>query len=464
MDAELPSGIKDRLRRPLQLLMVAHAFPPSSAVGGIRITNFCKYLPEFDVQPIVLTVQSRFHEELGPMAAPLPIRVVRTVQSETILDRYARWRARRPNAAEGAVAVRGGGGTGASSVSNVRRHLLSILQIPDRNLSWYFPALRTARHLVEGGEIDAVFSSAPPFTAHLIARAIKKKFNIPWIADFRDPWFNNQIAVSLNPPWFNTLSARMEESCVRAADLVISNTEWQTRDISQRYATFSRQKFVTLTNGYDDFEVPANQGLGKKDPVVCLHLGDIYQGRRIDTFCAAVSILIKVGQLRSDAVRVLFVGKTDSSQIEACRRVAGELIDSGVIQFHKRVEKSEADKLLWDADQLLVFQGRYRAQIPLKFYEYLATGKPIFAVGQPGALSEIMAQTGAGVCCDEDDPNVIAKEFLGALAAPAQPAEVVQRRWVERFHFRSLSRKLSTWIKGLDDRDRLDGRNGVLRS
>ena len=168
----------------------------------------------------------------------------------------------------------------------------------------------------------------------------------------------------------------------------------------------------------------------------------------------ALSILVKKQKLDPDAIKVLFLGDTDESQIAACREVASELMDSGMIEFHQRVDKEEARRFLWEADLLLVFQGGYRAQIPLKFYEYLSTGKPIFAVSQQGALSDVMAQTGVGIWAEEDDPSEIGEKFLLALTLPAQPAEAVQQRWAERFHFRSLSRQLAKWIRELVDGQR----------
>ena len=158
--------------------------------------------------------------------------------------------------------------------------------------------------------------------------------------------------------------------------------------------------------------------LRKAYPLSCLHLGHIYEGRRIDTFCAGLSLLVKKQKLDPDTVKVLFVGDTDHSQIAACREVAGELMDSGMIEFRPRVSKEEARQFLWEADLLLVFQGAYRAQIPLKFYEYLSTGKPIFAVSQDGALSKVIAQTGVGIWAEEDDPSEIGEKFLLALTLP----------------------------------------------
>jgi hypothetical protein len=125
-----------------------------------------------------------------------------------------------------------------------------------------------------------------------------------------------------------------------------------------------------------------------------------------------------------------------------------------MIEFQQRVERECANHLMWNADLLLVFQGGYRAQIPLKFYEYLPTGKPIFAVAQAGALSQLMAQTGEGIWAHEDDPREIGERFLQALALPVQSAVHSQQKLAGRFHYRSLSCQLAKWIRELVERRR----------
>jgi len=444
---------------PLRILLIAHSFPPSAEVGGSRIARFCNYLPEFGVQPVVLTVQNRFHERLDhTFSVPPAIRVIRTVQYNTPLDWYANWKSRRSPAGSRksrkddsrSQAQR----THTAPARRLNQYLLSVLSIPDQYWGWYFPATQTGRHLLQNDEFDAILSTAPPFTAHLIGLNLKKKYQIPWIADFRDPWVNNESLLSSPPKWQRELRARVEKSCVISADLVVCNTDWQHRVMRERYSKLPREKFVTLTNGFDNVEAPPNLNLKKHKPLRCLHLGAIYEGRRIDTFCAGLSLLVKKKKLNPEAVKVLFLGETDESHIATCRKVARELMDSGMIEFHQHVCKEEARRILWEADLLLVFQGGYRTQIPFKFYEYFATGKPIFAVTQQGALSDVMAQTGVGIWTGEDDPCEIGEKFLLALALPAQPPEAIQRRWTEQFHFRSLSCQLAKWVRELVDGQR----------
>jgi glycosyltransferase involved in cell wall biosynthesis len=170
-------------------------------------------------------------------------------------------------------------------------------------------------------------------------------------------------------------------------------------------------------------------------------------------------MLVKKQELDPSAIKILFIGHTDDSLVTGCREVAGELMDSGMIEFHPRVDREEAARLLWDADLLLAFPGN-RTQIPFKFYEYLSTGKPIFAVAKQGALTEMIAQTGVGICAESDDPSKIAEKFLLSLALPAQSPESIQRRWAERFHFRSLSRQLAHWIQDLVNAHRANHKAG----
>jgi glycosyltransferase involved in cell wall biosynthesis len=437
------------LNPALRILIVAYAFPPSAEVGQNRIVRFCKYLPEFGIQPVVLTVESRFYNKPDYTAfVPPGVRVIRTEQHATPLNWYASWKSRNKSLSSNHKDTNFQSQMRAPPLPNRwRRHLLSSLSIPDEHWGWYFPAKRVGRQLLQAEKFDLLLSTAPPFTDHLIAHGLKKKCQIPWIIDFRDPWVDNSSLILTQPTWRRRLDRLMEASVVKSSDLVICNTNSQREVMSRRYNKLPAKKFVALTNGFDDDEIPSNVSLKKNKPLLCLHLGNVYGDRRIDTFCASLSALVKNQKLSPEAIKVMFVGHTVASQIEACRQVSSELLDRGIIEFHERMDKSEANRLLWQADLLLIFQGQAATQIPFKFYEYLPTGKPIFAVTTAGALNKVMEQTGAGICVEQDDINEIGQKFLLALSLPAQQPEEVRRRWAKHFHFRSLSSQLATWIR-----------------
>jgi hypothetical protein len=446
------------VRSAVRILFVAHSFPPSTEVGGARVVGLCKYMPEFGISPVVLTVQDRFHGRLDrTISIPSATRVIRTPQNLTPLDWYAAWRSRRPPAnsvgTDGRPSVRA---VNASSDRTWRQQLLSLMLVPDKYWGWYRPAVRTGRHLLQSGKFDAIISTGPPFTAHLIARSLRAKFRIPWIADFRDPWVGNDALQPFHTSWRAAMDARLESKCIRQADMVVCNNRYVNESFRKRYPELPEKKFATLTNGYDNVLPPADLSLSKHTPLKCLHLGAIYAGRRIDGFCGGLLNLVREGKLDPHRLKVLFLGEMDDAQLADCRRVASDLIASGTIEFQPPIDRERARGFLWEADVLLVFQGGHRTQIPAKFYEYLVTGKPMFAVAEQGALTELIEMTGSGAWAGPDDARAIEEKFLSALALPAKPPDEVQRQWAPRFHYRSLSNQLSTWIRELVEKRKED--------
>ena len=114
-----------------------------------------------------------------------------------------------------------------------------------------------------------------------------------------------------------------------------------------------------------------------------------------------------------------------------------------------RVGRYEAQQTLAQADVLLIFQGGHTLQVPAKFYDYLVTGRPIFAVAQKGALTDLLEETGSGVWGEAESSEDISAMFLRALALPAVSPAEAKSRWYERFHYRSLAGRLATCIREL---------------
>jgi glycosyltransferase involved in cell wall biosynthesis len=286
------------------------------------------------------------------------------------------------------------------------------------------------------------------------------------VADFRDSWARERWRHV--PPWRDYIDRRLEESCVRSADLVVCVTDFIRRDFRGHYPDLSSAKFVTLTNGYDTSEdsplvlpaVAASSDTVSRSQVqeppselrsdstrLVAHIGDLYGGRRIDTFCEAVESLVKSSKLDPNSIKIVFLGDADPSIANAGRQRAPDLILDQQISFHPRVGWQEAQRLLESADLLLIFQGDHPS-VPAKFYEYLRTGKPILAIVSAGALSDIIDATGSGIWADPGDPADIATKFLWALALPVRSPQEVEQL-TRQYHYRSLAECLAGWIHDL---------------
>ena len=440
----------DELSSDLQVLIISFAFAPDGEIGAKRVTRFCGYLPEFGIQPIVVAVQERFLIRRDDSFSPPPgVRVERTTVWQNPLQWYAGLKKRivPPHASGNSPIAISAEPTRNGSPGLFRRHLLALLQTPDQFVGWYLPAVTAAERLIERESIALILSSGPPWTSHLVASRLRKKHGIPWVADFRDAWGTSHL---LDARWEREVNARMEASCVRRADLVVCNTEALRRSFVERYPLLQPEKFATLTNGFDNLGAPpVLSAAPKRYTRLFLHLGTIYGRRRIDTFCQAVSDLVNAGNLHPNSFKILFQGETDASSEMAVYQRAPRLVDNRCIEFQPFIDNwRQAQELLWRADLLLLFSGS-PLEVPAKFYDYLKTGKPMFAVAERGALTELLDSTGSGIWADPGDRAGIAAGLLRALELPGVTPEEAERRWSSQFHFRSLTAQLAGWIRRL---------------
>jgi glycosyltransferase involved in cell wall biosynthesis len=428
--------------------MLCWAFPPDAQVGALRVARFCKYLPEFGIEPIVLTMQDRFRQSIDKsLPAITGLRIERTEIEATPLDWYRRSKTLlRPQQKTPAAT------TTAKLAANppaediqkgfLRRQLLALLQISGSESGWYGPALRAGKKLIHDESIGAVFSSSPPTVSHRVALSLKREQKIPWIADFRDPWIAS-FELHDKPSWWRGLSQKTESACMRGADRVICNTDRMRQGFLAGHPDVPRQKFQTVTNGFEDIVPPTahEKPQGRK---LFLHLGNIYGERRIDTFCSAIEGLVANQKLDPSAFQIVFLGNVEPSLLATARNAAPKIFESGCIEFRPRVERRMAEATLWSADLLLLFQGAHHLQIPAKFHEYLLTGRPIFAITEEGALSDVLDDTSAGIWVAPDNVEQIAAKFLQALALPTISPEAAREHWYQKFHYRALTEQLAT--------------------
>ena len=433
---------------PVRVLIISHAFPPQAEVGSIRIAQFCRYLPEYGIEPVVLTVEERFYEAVDySRMAPPSVRVLRTPMITTPLEWYRTAKRLLHPLVRQAHSLPENQKTTRSG-SSWREAILGLLQIPDRYWGWYLPAIRYADRFLREEHVDAIFSSGPPWTSHLIARHVKLKFNIPWLVDFRDPWAS-LVPHRHAPAWQHRLTLSLEKSCVRSADLVLCNTERLCHTFQTRYSEFNSSKFRTLTNGFEDLPVMRKERRGSKH--VLLHLGSIYGQRRIDTFLVALSELVRSGRLDAESFQVIFQGDAELVHLAEAAKIVPDLLQSKCIEFRPRVSWSQAWPLLWQSDLLLLFQGTHELQVPAKFYEYLQTGIPIFAVTEEGALTDILQATKSGIWVKPGDPQGVAEALLKALQMPKRSQEDISKQLAGRYHYRFLARQLGLWIRELSN-------------
>ncbi|NJL55865.1 glycosyltransferase family 4 protein, partial [bacterium] len=98
---------------------------------------------------------------------------------------------------------------------------------------------------------SVIYTTSAPFSSHLIGARLSRQTGLPWVADFRDPYAADS-RVGPHTAFHRAVRARLEYGWVQQAKRVIATTERTTADFQSRYPAEPAERWVTITNGYDE--------------------------------------------------------------------------------------------------------------------------------------------------------------------------------------------------------------------
>ena len=274
------------------------------------------------------------------------------------------------------------------------------LLVPDPRVFWVKPSVKFLTDLANSGQYQAIITTGPPHSMHLIGLELKRKTEIPWIADFRDPWSQWEFLDAL--PMTSLVKKkhqRLEEEVLREANAVLTISPTFQRDLEK----LAHRKIQLLTNGYDPSDIPEGFSAKSKEKSK-LHL--VYSGV-IDSIRNPIPLLKALKEEfsgTSEEVKMTFVGKVSEQVREFVRE--NEWLASRV-DFPGYVSHSEVFDFYASAGALvLILTNTKNAQgnIPGKLFEYLATGVPVLALGDPqGDSATILKKAGGGKVIRHED-------------------------------------------------------------
>lgn len=427
------------------VLIIAYYFPPSGGPGVQRVLKLVKYLPRFGWRPVVLTVSNGdfpARDESLLKEIPSDIKVYRT----TIVEPYGLYRKLTGKKKGAAVDVNviPEKGTARPLSERIAAWIRSTLFIPDARIGWRLTAVKEGMRIIREEKIAMLYSSAPPHTCSVIARALKRKSRLPWVAGFRDPWtgFENTPHRWLLP---RMIDENLERSVCADADRI--DVAWLgiQKSLQRAHPEVSSSKFVHLPNGFDGEDYPAVTATPHA-AFVLTYTGSMYGTRNPRGLLAAVEELVRTGAIERNKFVLKFVGRF-GAEVEAMIAASGI---SDRVESIAYLPHAESIAALVDADALLLIVDEIAGSsevVPGKVYEYLGAGKPIVAIADPnGAIAALLNETGAGVTIAHGDNTAIANEFL-RLYQQFHSGTIIQRKnadAVKQYDRKETARRLAT--------------------
>ncbi|MBW8324398.1 MAG: glycosyltransferase family 4 protein [Prolixibacteraceae bacterium] len=419
-----------------KVLIITYYWPPSGGAGVQRWLKFAKYLPEFGWQPVILTVDPEYasypQRDESLLSEVSPECLVFTTKSRELYNFY--------KLISGKKEVPYGGFANESKeglFQKASKFLRGNFLLPDPRKGWNKYALKKAAELILEFNIDTVVTTSPPHSTQLIGMMLKLRFKIRWIADLRDPWtdiyYYNQFH---HTALARKIDKAYELVVVENADLLITVSEDVKRIFAEKSKLPVAAKTVVIPNGFDedDFRIKV---VPKETKKVITYTGTISEAYEVDSFLDALQSL--ESELKQQLL-IRFVGKVPPSVAQKFTATGLEIELVGYVDHPKSIE------YLFRSDILLLVIPKVKNNKGIltgKFFEYLASRKPILAIGPTdGDLAKIIQETKCGQMFDYDDSEGMRHFIPESLNRPVSGNDIA----IE-YSRKKLTGKLATLLK-----------------
>lgn len=392
-----------------KVLIIAYYFPPLGWSGVQRTLKFVKYLRDFGWEPVVATVgKTKFSVLDESLLEDIPegIEIIRIddVKFKDITDEMKEKMRQYTNPSFDIISDENLKNEYEKQIEGIFEKLRSFVLLPDGNAVWANNVIKEISDKINLQDISVIYTTSSPYSTHIAGYFLRKKYNLPWVADFRDEWTNNPY-ISLDK---NSLRFKMEKgienSIVNVADKIITTTELAKENYLSIYS-LDRKKVFTITNGYDEKDFINIQDKSGKEVFKVVHNGSFYSEIDPYTFIKAINNLINKRLINKSKIRITFVGKNDENINNNTFKIANtieSLLDIKGYISHKK-SLNEASK----ANLYLLILGpnkKSEAVFPGKVFEYLRLKKPILALSPKGSVVEkLLNETGCGINVEYDD-------------------------------------------------------------
>lgn len=365
-----------------KILIISYYWPPSGGSGVQRWVYFAKYLKRMGYTPIVITVDPSKatypSEDKSLLKEVEGIQTIRTNSFEP-LQLYSKMVS---GSKKEAVPFGSVDTENKSFIKKIPAFIRGNFVLPDARKYWKKYALPEAKKVIESENIAVVITTGPPHSTHLIGKVLKEKYNLPWIADFRDPWteiFYNKDLFRMS--FANNLDKKMETSVLNKADAVLAISEHTAKLLYPKMKDPS--KVHCILNGFDAelLEKIESQPL---QGITFAYVGYLGKHHVHEPFTKGLEALCKANPDKK--INLHLAGNIEQPIFEKWERIERlNIIHEGVVTHQRALEICCGATVLF----ISIPKSSYAlGNIPGKLLEYLATGNPIILVAEKGSDAE----------------------------------------------------------------------------
>jgi len=426
------------------VLFISYLFPPVAGGGVQRSSKFVKYLSQFDWNPIVLTVKEPYDfyrdDELMEDVLGKCV-IIRTFSIEPMkwVRKFLKKRSLARMQTDNSKSI-----NQKSLKPGFLVKLKTYILVPDNEILWLPFAVWRGWKVIKKERPSIIYSTASPYTDHLIALLLAKLSGLPWVADFRDLWVDRP-----NFPknkWRLFIDRKLEKMVIQRADHVVAATSLMVEHFAQLYPG---TKFTSITNGFDEDDFKNTAGLSPGKEFIIAYTGIFNKEQNPQKFFEAVNDAIQKRDDIKEYFKLRIIGQLDNpGDFENMIYFKKLGLDkySELIPYlpHKQViiEMCRATVLL-----LLVGEYPYNEGILTgKIFEYLRSGRPVLAMVPPNGLAaDVIKDTNSGLVVSNEYVEEISNSILHLfdMFMANKLEDSFSRVGIDKYNRKNLTQKLS---------------------
>ncbi len=381
-----------------KLLIITYYWPPAGGPGVQRWLKFVKYLPEFDIQPIVYVpenptypiVDAHLETEVSDKAIILKKSIFEPYQLASFLSKN-----KTKKISSGII-------PNQKKQSFLDKFLLWIrgnLFIPDARVFWVKPSVQYLEKYIRANEIDMIVTSGPPHSLHLIGLELKQKLNLKWLADFRDPWTTIGYHKSLRlSSYAAKRHKQLEKQVLNSADTIIVTS----KTTKLEFQAITSKPIAVITNGFD-VEKVEQQTMDAKFSLA--HIGSFLSERNpLILWESLVELLQEFPDFKSH-LEIKLMGAVSQEVLETISQFGlnSYLNNLGYVSHDEAVAHQRKSQVLLLIE---INSEDTKSIIPGKLFEYMVSERPIVAIGPKDSdFAEIITNTNTGVFFDYSEKS-----------------------------------------------------------
>lgn len=419
-----------------KVLIITYYWPPAGSSGVQRWLKFVKYFRDFGWEPVIYTSENpEVAASDDSLQKDIPENII--VIRRSVPEPYTIYKYLTGNRNKKI-------GMGFTTEGSKNKGLINWIAIwvrgnffiPDARMFWINPSVRFLQKYLKENPIDLIVSSGPPHSLHLIALKLKKRLNIPWIADFRDPWTTIYFYKNLHlTPLANYLQKRLELKVLNNANFNVVVSQAMAKEFYHK----GIEKIKVIENGFDHEDYLEQFPLDEKFSIV--HVGTIPPKSISPNLWRAIKRFVNYNNEFSDKLIIRFIGNVDSNVVNLLHE--NNLSDK--VEFFGYKPHSEISHYQKEAQVLLVLiPSESKEVLTGKIFEYLAAKRPILAVGPTGGdLDKLLGETGSGLLLPYNSELEIFEGLKWFWEGYKNNWDNFKPKNIEQFSRKELSRKMT---------------------